>query len=43
MAKYNIYKIEKAKESGLLEKLHTVGLSLAGQKLRTVFTNLLNL
>ena len=32
MAKYNIYKIEKGKESSLLEKLQTVGLSLAGQK-----------
>ena len=32
MAKYNIYKIKKDKESNLLEKLQTVGLSLAGQK-----------
>jgi hypothetical protein len=32
MAKYNIYKIEKDKESSLLEKLQAVGLSLAGQK-----------
>jgi len=32
MAKYNIYKIKKDKESSLLEKLQTVGLSLAGQK-----------
>ncbi|MCE7912853.1 MAG: hypothetical protein DYG84_14200 [Candidatus Brocadia sp. AMX3] len=38
MAKYNIYKIEKAKEPSLLEKLQTVGLSLAGQKSVNGFT-----
>ena len=38
MAKYNIYKIEKAKESSLLEKLQTVGISLAGQKSINGFT-----
>ncbi len=38
MAKYNIYKIEKVKESKLLEKLQTVGLSLAGQKSVNGFT-----
>ena len=38
MAKYNIYTIEKDKESSLLEKLQTVGLSLAGQKSVNGFT-----
>lgn len=38
MAKYNIYKIEKDRESRLLEKLQTVGLSLAGQKSVSGFT-----
>ena len=38
MAKYNIYKIKKDKESNLLEKLQTVGLSLAGRKSVSGFT-----
>lgn len=38
MAKYNIYKIDKDKETCLLEKLQTVGLSLAGQKSVNGFT-----
>ncbi len=32
MAKFNIYKLDKAREAGLLEKLQAVGLSRSGQK-----------
>ena len=38
MAKFNIYKIDKAKESTLLEKLEAVGLSHSGQKTIDDFT-----
>jgi uncharacterized protein (TIGR04141 family) len=38
MAKYNIYKIDKNKETDLIEKLQSVGLSLAGQKIIDDFT-----
>jgi uncharacterized protein (TIGR04141 family) len=38
MAKYNIYKIEKVKELSLIEKLQSVGLSIAGQKSIDNFT-----
>ncbi|GIL19446.1 DUF6119 family protein [Candidatus Jettenia sp. AMX1] len=38
MAKYNIYRIEKSKESSLIEKLQTIGLSLARKKSINGFT-----
>ena len=38
MAKFNIYKIDKAKELALLEKLEAVGLSHSGQKTIDDFT-----
>jgi len=38
MAKFNIYKMDKVKESSLLEKLKAVGLSRSGQKIVDGFT-----
>lgn len=38
MAKFNIYKISKVKEAGLLEKLEAVGLSIIGHKVVDDFT-----
>ena len=38
MAKFNVYKMDKAKESSLLEKLRAVGLSRSGQKTIDGFT-----
>lgn len=38
MAKFNIYKMDKVKESNLLEKLQAVGLSRSGQKTVDGFT-----
>ena len=38
MAKFNVYKMDKAKESSLLEKLQAVGLSRSGQKTVDGFT-----
>lgn len=38
MAKYNIYKIDKTKETALIEKMKNVGLSQSGQKIVNGFT-----